>query len=222
MSLRHYPAEILDNDEIARLIKAPNPKCPTGCRNRALVILLYRSGLRVSEALALKPSDLDPNAGTIRVLHGKGDKARTAGMDPEAFVYVQHWISERAKLGHDGRKPLFCTIKGEPMMDRYVRAMMKRLANRAKIDKRVHAHGLRHLLAVEMAREGLSLTTIQSQLGHSAASTTATYLRRISPQEAIDAVRCRTWGESPKDDSLFARLAAIEAELRNLQRVAVR
>lgn len=188
-----YPAEILDKSEIDRLIMAPRATCPTGIRNRALLVMLYRSGLRISEALALKPGDLDAENGTIRVLHGKGDKARTAGMDPTAFAIVQHWLSERARLGHNGRHPLFCTLEGNPMMSNYVRGLLPRLAKRARIEKRVHAHGLRHLLAVEMNREGQSLTTIQTQLGHRRASTTATYLSRISPQEAIDAVRGRAW-----------------------------
>ena len=64
------------------LIRACSPRAPTGVRNRALLVVLYRGGLRVGEALALYPKDLDRRRGTIRVLHGKGDKARTVGLDP--------------------------------------------------------------------------------------------------------------------------------------------
>lgn len=196
-----YPAEILSSDEITRLILACKTTCSTGIRNRALVVLLYRSGLRISEALALRPSDLDMCECTIRVLHGKGDKSRTAAMDPSGFAYVQHWMTERDRIEISGRAPLFCTLKGEPLMDQYVRLLLPRLAKRARIEKRVHAHGLRHLLAVEMNREGQSLTTIQMQLGHARASTTATYLTRISPQEAINAVKTRTWVQPGKKDT---------------------
>jgi site-specific recombinase XerD len=210
-----YPAEILDDDEVRRLIMAPSTDCPTGVRNRALLVLLYRSGLRISEALDLKPSDLDASKGTIRVLHGKGDKARTVGMDPMAFGIVQNWMTVRSTLGYNGHNPLFCTLKGGPMSYRYIRAMMKRIAKRAKIEKRVHAHGLRHQMAVEMAREGQPITTIQLQLGHARASTTATYLSRISPQEAIDAARARSWSGGP-ETSLIEQIRQMQAQLNDL------
>ena len=70
---KRFPAEVLTGDEVRGLIKAASGRAPTGIRNRALLGLLYRGGLRISEALALEVKDLDQNAGTVRVLHGKGD-----------------------------------------------------------------------------------------------------------------------------------------------------
>jgi integrase/recombinase XerD len=78
---RTLPAEVYSEDEVQRLVKACS-QGKTGVRNRALITVLYRAGLRISEALDLLPKDLDPDAGTVRVLHGKGNKARTVGMDP--------------------------------------------------------------------------------------------------------------------------------------------
>jgi site-specific recombinase XerD len=76
-----YPPEPLTGDEVRTLIDAIPKRTTTGKRNRALLAVLYRSGLRISEALSLKPSDIDGL--TIRVLHGKGDEARTTSIDDE-------------------------------------------------------------------------------------------------------------------------------------------
>ena len=81
---QRYPAEILNPDEVRGLIKACSNRAPTGVRNRALIVLLYRAGCRISEALRLLPKDLDRAAGTATVLRGKGGKRRTIGLDPGA------------------------------------------------------------------------------------------------------------------------------------------
>src|SRR5262245_66637494 len=75
---RRFPAEPLTLADVETLRAACSRRAPTGIRNRALLAVLFRSGLRISEALALYPKDLDPVGGSLRVLHGKGDKARTA------------------------------------------------------------------------------------------------------------------------------------------------
>ncbi len=68
------------------LICACSNRAPTGIRNRALIVVMYRAGLRLSEALALKPKDVDPDAGTITVLHGKGERRRVVGIDPGSMA----------------------------------------------------------------------------------------------------------------------------------------
>jgi site-specific recombinase XerD len=83
-----YPAEILTADEVRALITACSNRAPTGVRNRALLVLLYRAGCRISEALRLRPKDLDRAAGTVTVLRGKGGTRRTIGLDPGAFAVV--------------------------------------------------------------------------------------------------------------------------------------
>jgi len=102
-------------DEVRALIKACSNRAPTGIRNRALLVLLYRGGLRVSEALRLYPKDLDRDAGTVTVLVGKGGKRRTIGLDPGAFAVVERWLDKRAALGINGRAPLLCTLRGQPV-----------------------------------------------------------------------------------------------------------
>ena len=108
-----FPPEPLTTDECRRLIAACSPRCPTGLRNRALIVALWRGGLRCSEALGLHPRDLDD--GVLRVRRGKGGKYRTVAVDPEAWVVLQAWLERKARVGIGG--PVFSTLRGEPMQD---------------------------------------------------------------------------------------------------------
>lgn len=188
---RRFPPEPLTKPEIEALLSACS-RGPSGLRNQALIILLWRAGLRVSEALALRPKDLDPS-GTLRVLHGKGDRCRTVGVDPQAFAVIQRWLDRRAALGIDGRCPVVCTLAGRPLETAYVRALLPRLARRAGIAKRVHPHGLRHTCASELRAEGVDVGVISRQLGHSSIATTVRYLDHVAPQQVIDAMQSRAW-----------------------------
>lgn len=148
-----YPPQPLTPDEVSALLAQCSLRAPTGVRNRALIILLYRSGLRISEALALKPADVSLKAHTARVLHGKGDKATVRGFHASADDALARWLDKRQTLGLRG--PLFCTLDGGTLSDRYVRDMLKRLAAHAGVEKRVHPHGLRHPYASELPRASL-------------------------------------------------------------------
>jgi site-specific recombinase XerD len=190
---RKFPPEPLTPEEVRRLLQACSSAAPTGIRNRALLVVLYRGGLRISEALALKPKDLDAKAGTVRVLHGKGDKARTVGLDVLAFEAVARWVDVRRNLGINNHAPVFCTLKGRRLSPAYVRALLPRLARKANITKRVHAHGLRHTHAAELANEGVPLHVIRKQLGHASLATTDRYLDHLAPQDVIEAMQARQW-----------------------------
>ncbi len=190
---RRFPAELLLPDEARALLRACSAKAPTGIRNRALIAVLYRGGLRVSEALALYVKDVEESAGTVTVLHGKGDQRRTVGMDPAAFALLERWLDKRRSLGLSARRPIFCTLRGEPIDSSYVRRLLPRLAARAGIEKRVHAHGLRHAHAAELAAEGLPVNVVQQQLGHGSLATTDRYLRHIAPRERVEAMQRREW-----------------------------
>jgi integrase/recombinase XerD len=147
--------------------------------------VLFRSGLRISEVLALFPKDIDPAGGSLRVLHGKGDKARTAPLTSDAAEAVDRWLDCRKRLRLMGRHPLFCTLKAEPLWDSYVRALCKRLAAKAGIEKRVHPHGLRHGWALAQVQAGTSLNAIQQLLGHRSLHTTSVYLAHIAPAATV-------------------------------------
>ena len=190
---RKFPVEILTDDEVRKLMAACSRRAVTGIRNKALIALLYRSGLRCSEGLALFPKDIDLDAGTVRVLHGKGDQARTVGIDEGAAALIREWLDKRAGIIGDQQARVFCTLTGRPVQSSYVRQMMPRMARRAGIDKRVHAHGLRHTHACQLAEESVPMNVIQRQLGHSNAATTSRYLDHIAPIKVIEAIKSRTW-----------------------------
>lgn len=200
---KRYPAEVLTPNEIRRLLQACPNRGPSGMRNRALYICLWRGGLRIGEALALYPKDVDPVAGTITVLHGKGNKRRTIGLDPQAMAVLERWLDKRAAIGLGGRVPLFCTISqnawARPLRAAYVRSNLKRLAAKAGIEKRVHPHGLRHTFAYELANEGTPLHLIQAQLGHDSLATTDRYVRHIAPVALVAAMRARSWPDELHD-----------------------
>ena len=109
---QRYPAEILTPDEVRALIKACSNRAPTGIRNRALLVLLYRGGLRITEALRLHPKDLDRAAGTVTVLRGKGGKRRTIGLEP-GRSQLSIGVSTRARSGGSAgglRSSARCTV----------------------------------------------------------------------------------------------------------------
>ena len=176
---RKFPAEPLTRDEADALISAALRAPRLGIRNAALLAVMYRGGLRIAEALALRSSDVDLDRKTARVLHGKGDKARLVHIGAGACELITRWQVERIRLGA-ARGPLFCTRTGGQLSDRYVRMMMKRLALSAGIDKRAHPHGLRHSHAMELAYNGTPVNVISKQLGHSSVAVTSIYLDHIA------------------------------------------
>lgn len=181
---RTFPAEVLTPDEVQAMLSKCSMRAPTGIRNRALLTLLYRSGLRISEALALKPSDVNLAKHSVRVLHGKGDKATTRGFHPSADDALARWIDTRKNLGLKG--PLFCTLDGGPVYAQYVRLLMQRLAAKSGVDKRVHPHGLRHTFADQLRQAGADVVTISKLLGHSSVVVTSRYLDHLSNAQAIE------------------------------------
>jgi site-specific recombinase XerD len=158
-----------------------------------MIALLWRSGLRVGEVLSVRPKDVGIEEGVLTVQHGKGDKLRRVGIDAGTLALLGRWLDARSKRGINGRATVFCTLDGGPIQQSYVRHLLPRLAMRAGIEKRVHAHGLRHAYAVELEREGAPLSTIRDLLGHSTASVTDRYLRRHGAGAAVEFARSREW-----------------------------
>jgi site-specific recombinase XerD len=163
-----------------------------GWRLRAMIVVLWRAGLRVQEALALAEHDLDPRRGSVLVRNGKGGRRREVGMDEWGWEHLRPWLSVRAELPVG---PLFCIIDG-PTRGRLwsgaaVRSEFRRLAAQAGVRRRFAPHQLRHAHALELAREGVPLNIIQRQLGHANLGTTSIYLQGIDPEEIIATVRMR-------------------------------
>jgi integrase/recombinase XerD len=183
-----YPAEPLTPAEVGAIIGKCSGRAPTGIRNRALLTLLYRSGLRVSEVLAVRPSDVDMARHSIRLLGTKSGQAQTRGFHPSADDALARWIDTRKALGIGGHCKLFCTLAGTPLSDDYVRGLLRRLGAKAGISKRVHPHGLRHTFAVELEAAGTPVTVISKLLGHSSVAVTARYLDHLTNGQAVTAL----------------------------------
>ena len=187
------PAEILAPNEVMAILNECRDTT-TGIRDSALIAVMYRSGLRVSEALSLHPKDVDLGIGSIAVLHGKGDRRRTVGIDPGAKPIINAWVRVRTeRLAPPPGVPLFCSQKCRRMSKSMVREMLLRNATRAGIEKRVHPHGLRHTMAYELLMEGVPIPVIQRQLGHASLQTTDTYLSHIAPKQVLEFISARSW-----------------------------
>jgi site-specific recombinase XerD len=171
-----YPADPPTVEEIVAVMRHAGDD-RHGWRLRAMIVMLWRSGLRVQEALALAEHDLDPRRGSVLVRNGKGGRRREVGMDEWGWEHLRPWLSARAELPVG---PLFCIIDG-PTRGRPWSGARRRFA----------PHQLRHAHAPELVREGIPLNIIQRQLGHANLGTTSIYLQGIDPEEIIATVRTR-------------------------------
>ena len=199
---RKLPPEVLTDAEVRSLMAACAGPPLTAARNRALVALLYRTGLRIGEALAIEAKDVDLASGTIAVLHAKGGSWRVVGVDAGALAVLAEWTALRGRLGVGPRSPLFCTTRGGPVSCGYTRRLMRSLGRAAGIHKRVHAHGLRHTLAAQLRAEGVDIGIISRQLGHRSIATTARYLDHIAPVDVVRAMRGREWGPAQTSNAV--------------------
>jgi site-specific recombinase XerD len=186
-----YPADPPTVEEIIRVMRAAGDG-PVADRLRGMIVVLWRSGVRISEALALTESDLDPGRGAILVRRGKGGKRREVGMDAWGWQHLEPWLQIREQLRVGA---LFCIIngpnQGRPWTQDAVRFQLRRTAVAAAVRRRFAPHQLRHAHAVEMAREGVPIVVIQRQLGHANLGITSIYLQGIDNAEIVDTVHHR-------------------------------
>jgi len=169
--------------EVEDLIEAPADESPKSRRDRAMLELLYASGLRVSELVGLDWRDVDIGNRVVRVL-GKGSKERMVPFGRKAAAALREWLEEwdleRAKsVGRRGtdekREPIFLNLHGQRLGDRSVRRILERYGQTAGLSQGVHPHMLRHSFATHLLEEGADLRAIQELLGHSSLSTTQRY-----------------------------------------------
>lgn len=171
--------------EALRLLNTCSAHTSTGLRNRALVALLWRVGLRPGEALSIGLADIDLIAGKITV----GD--RTAGLDNLATHEIAAWAGRRKDLELDRGGPFISTLRGKSLSQAYVRELLPRLAERAGLLTRVYAMGLRYACAAELAREGVLTDVIEAQLGIRPQSSVARYLPQPDVSDVVVAMRQR-------------------------------
>jgi site-specific recombinase XerD len=186
-----YPADPPRVEEIVAVMRAAGEGLH-GERLRGLIVVLWRAGLRIREALELSEADVDERRGAVLVRRGKGGRRREVGMDDWGFEQLRPWIGYRSALPLG---PLFCVIegptRGRPWTAAGARLQFRRLAIQAGVRRRFAPHQLRHAHAVEMAREGVPLNVIQRQLGHANLGVTSIYLQGIDNAEIVNAIHAR-------------------------------
>ena len=167
-----YLPKFLTEDEINRLLAAPDIATEEGIRDRAVLEIMYATGLRVSELVELKQPDVDLLAGLI-VCHGKGNKERRVPLGKSAIHWLQQYSALKAGYGKQSSPNVFLH-RGRPFTRYLAWSMIKRYAEKAGI-KDVSPHTLRHSFATHLIQHGADSRSVQALLGHSDISTTQIY-----------------------------------------------
>lgn len=185
--------KIIDKEGVQSMLDQINRKCPTGCRNYAILMVMYRAGLRVGEVCNLTPRDVNLETGTIYVQQSKGKKDRYVPMDNDIIKACQEWLKVSPKNDY-----FFCTLKGGKLDPRYIREMCYRISEKAGVyiqdgaeKKKVSPHKLRHSFATSVLSDGTcNIRDVQQLLGHSSLNTTMIYTHIIL-DELQDKIRKR-------------------------------
>ena len=171
---KHLP-NCLSEEEIDRLLEAPDMESPSGIRDRAMLETMYASGLRVSELLNLKKGQVNLSKGIITVF-GKGAKERKVPIADYAIDFIKKYISEvRNKSEHKGSEYLFLNRSGEPLSRIYFFKQVRKYAEMTGIDMTISPHTLRHSFATHLLNHGAQLRMVQGMLGHTNIATTQIY-----------------------------------------------
>jgi integrase/recombinase XerD len=166
----------LSEVEVEALLEAPDTSDCLGHRDRTMLEVLYATGLRVTELVNLQLNQINLNQGVIRVV-GKGDRERLIPLGEESLEWIEQFIrGPRAEILLDRQSDfLFPTRRGDHMTRQAFWHLIKRYAGKAKVDKRLSPHTLRHAFATHLLNHGADLRVVQMLLGHSDLSTTQIY-----------------------------------------------
>ena len=175
-----------EEDEIGRLLSAPDPGTPLGRRDRALLELLYGTGLRVGELVSLDLATCDLESRLVRVL-GKGGKERIVPFGEPAEEAVRDYLPDRRRLVRlgEGTDALFLNARGGRLTARSVRRLLIRYLREAALGAGMSPHSLRHAFATHLLERGCDLRSIQELLGHQSLATTQKYTN-LSTQRLLD------------------------------------
>jgi len=168
-------------EELDKLVNLPNPRYKSGIRNRAILSVLCYAGLRVSEVLNLKISDIKEKENHIRVNESKKRSSRVVYVPNYLFHYINKWLGIRPVS-----KYLFCSNKGTKLFADYIQKMVKRYSLKVDSSKDIHPHCLRHSVATIWLKEGKPIRGIQKQLGHKNLNTTQIYLDYFDDDRKLD------------------------------------
>src|SRR5262249_44012178 len=188
---RAWPAlpKYLGLEEVDKLLAQPDASMPRGLRDKALIELLYATGLRVSELLSLKPGDVALEAGYLTCI-GKGDKQRIVPLGHAAADWIRRYVTEARPLLLKGRKSawLFVNAKGGGRLSRVgFWKILKEYGVKAGVARGLSPHVLRHSFATHLLERGADLRAIQMMLGHADLSTTQIYTHVLEARlRAVD------------------------------------
>ena len=186
-----YPPEPPPVEEIVAVMRQAGDGAH-GPRMRAFIVLLWRAGLRITEALTVTEHDLDSRVGAISVRHGQGGRRREVGMDPWGWEQLRPWLELRVTMPVG---PLLCVIdrptRGRRWASDAAGAQLRRVASKAGVRRRFAPQQLRHAHAIDLAHEGVPLNVIQRQLGHTNLGVTSIYLQGIDHAEIIATIHAR-------------------------------
>lgn len=179
--------EVLTADEVNQLLEMPDPSTPLGARDKAILEILYASGLRVSEVCTLEIYHVDD---TFVRVKGKGGKERLVPLGKQALAAIDHYLMEyRNQSDSEHQHALFISKSGRPIDRITIWKMIKRYAKTAGIHKEISPHTLRHSFATHLLDNGADLRIIQEMLGHADIGTTDryTHISRARLQDAFQA-----------------------------------
>lgn len=181
---QHLP-QVLTKEEVEKLLRSPNTGQVLGLRDRAMLELMYATGLRISEIINLKLEDLHLTMGTLQTL-GKGHKERIVPVGDEAIKWVNRYLEEaRPKLLKQKRSNyLFLNFHGNNLTRQGVWKNLKAEVRKAGIQKNITPHTLRHSFATHILENGADLRIVQELLGHADISTTQIYTHLSNKQLA--------------------------------------
>jgi len=174
-SPRHLP-KALSVEQAQQLLETAAPETPEGLRDRAMFELLYSSGLRLAELVALDADDgrLDLKQSEVTVT-GKGAKTRTVPVGGRAREALRDWLKARALIARHGQRALFVGARGGRIARGTVQARLRAWAKRQGLGASVHPHMLRHSFASHVLQSSQDLRAVQEMLGHASISTTQVY-----------------------------------------------
>lgn len=186
----HKLPNVLNHDEVTALLAAPDTETPEGVRDRALLEILYATGIRLGEVHGLNLPDLDMAGHTLRVT-GKGNKEREVLFGLPAHDALHDYLIARRLMIRQDEPAVFVNRDGARMARASIGNMVRKYGKRA-LGKRVHVHTLRHSFATAMLDGGSDLRVVQELLGHASPSTTTIYLHVTDAQQRK--VYDRAWG----------------------------
>jgi integrase/recombinase XerD len=175
---RPLPLGILEPPQVLALLKAPNVKTPLGLRDRAMLELLYATGIRNTELITLRVRDVDLESGQVAVT-GKGDKERLVPLGRIARTWFVRYLEEARPHLVQGAGPdhVFVSHSGRPLDRANLAKIVRRHARKAGLPEHTGPHALRHTCATHLLRAGADIRTIQALLGHNSLTTTQIYTR---------------------------------------------